>query len=162
VEMAQVRLIGRTGGALTDSAGRFVLRGVTAGRATVEIKAYGYRPLVQDVAVAAGQSTHVTLVLRQTTVVTVLPDFDVQAASPIDSTRSETGHRANRPTLRDMAGDDPLDVPGLFAGLVAKAGELHTQGLRGDATQVQINGVVAVDPMHAKSADVAAIAVEDI
>lgn len=70
VPQVQVVLVGTRFGALTDQQGRFLIVGVTPGSYQLRAQRIGYRPLVQDVAVASGQA--VTANLRLAGAATVL------------------------------------------------------------------------------------------
>ncbi len=87
VPTAMVSVQGTLLRVLTDRGGRFVLRGLPAGRQTLRVYVLGYQPASVDVTVTPGDTTHATLTLQPQVV--PLPDL-VVTASRVEQQRSES------------------------------------------------------------------------
>ncbi|HYD54313.1 MAG TPA: carboxypeptidase-like regulatory domain-containing protein, partial [Gemmatimonadaceae bacterium] len=59
-----VVVVGTTRGALTDASGRYVIRGVPAGTASVRAQRIGFAPLTRSTAVAADQEATLDFTMR--------------------------------------------------------------------------------------------------
>ncbi|MFY7923807.1 MAG: TonB-dependent receptor [Gemmatimonas sp.] len=106
---ATVRVIGQAPGAQTDSAGRFVLRGVRVGIATIEVRRLGYAPVLRgDIAVSPAKPAEVLVVLRDVGVqlenVTVRPEaFPAQmpTSTPVSTQRYDAEEVRRQPGAQE-------------------------------------------------------------
>ncbi len=163
VELAQVVLADLHRGTATDSAGRFVLRAVPAGRVTLKILALGHPPLVQGVDVPSGGTARLDLVVGDAKTVATVPTIVVTAhRDRVDPTRTDSWHSLGRAAVKETPVDGLEKMLGLISGIVAHGKELHVQGGRGDEVQRRINGIEAVDAQRGSGADVASIAIQEV
>jgi hypothetical protein len=106
---ATVRVIGQAPGAQTDSTGRFVLRGVRVGIATIEVRRLGYAPVLRgDIAVSPAKPAEVLVVLRDVGVqlenVTVRPEaFPAQmpTSTPVSTQRYDAEEVRRQPGAQE-------------------------------------------------------------
>ncbi|WP_434480195.1 TonB-dependent receptor [Gemmatimonas sp.] len=106
---ATIRVVGQAPGAQSDSAGRFVLRGVRVGIATIEVRRLGYAPVLRgDIAVSPAKPAEVLVVLRDVGVqlenVTVRPEaFPAQmpTSTPVSTQRYDAEEVRRQPGAQE-------------------------------------------------------------
>ena len=159
VEAAIVNLVGLARGSQTDSAGRFVLTAVPAGRVTLRVLSMRHAPLERELEVHAGETTPASVVVGAERVARVLDVVVVHGTKRIDDTRTESVHGFDRRELAENIGDHLADVIALVPGIVATSGQLHVRAGRGDELEQRIADVGVNDPRNAHGADIASVAV---
>ncbi|WP_353267379.1 TonB-dependent receptor [Gemmatimonas sp.] len=106
---ATIRVVGQAPGAQSDSTGRFVLRGVRVGIATIEVRRLGYAPVLRgDIAVSPAKPAEVLVVLRDVGVqlenVTVRPEaFPAQmpTSTPVSTQRYDAEEVRRQPGAQE-------------------------------------------------------------
>lgn len=134
---ASVQVSGGTAVAQSDSLGRFTLRGVRAGIATVQVRALGFAPVSRgDIAVSPAKPAEVTIALRPINVqlqsVTVRPEaFALQppAATPV-STQTYAAEEVRR---QPGAQEDVLRAVSIAPGVGVTNGARNDIVVRGGA-----------------------------
>ena len=140
IPAVQVLVTGTTRGALTDDAGRFVVRGLSGGTFVVRAQRIGYAPATRQVTVADGETAELSFRLGEVArvlseVVTVGYGTDTRANVSSAITQVDAKEIANTP------------VAGIDAALQGKAaGVLVTQnaGNPGAGISVRIRGASSI------------------
>lgn len=109
VSGATIRVLGQELAVQSDAAGRFTLRGVRVGIATVEVRRLGFAPVQRgDIVVSPAKPAEVTITLRpvdvQLDAVTVRPEaFPVQmpAATPVSTQRYDAEEVRRQPGAQE-------------------------------------------------------------
>ena len=106
---ASIRVVGQEGAVQSDAAGRFTLRGVRVGIATIEVRRLGFAPVQRgDIAVSPAKPAEVTVALRaidvQLEAVTVRPEaFPAQmpASTPVSTQRYDAEEVRRQPGAQE-------------------------------------------------------------
>ena len=159
IAFVNVIVLGTKQGTMTDENGAFVIPGVPVGTQQVRAQALGYDPIVQTVAVNAGQTTTVSFTFGSQKVTKTLEEIEVRAEKRIDTKSSTTKQNITAEKLRELPVDNLQQAVATKAGVVAQGGELHFRGGRGGEVKTQFDGVEASDPLFGGGANIASLAV---
>ena len=162
VEYSRVDYLEGKRGALTDSAGRFVLARVPVGRATLRVNTMRNPELTQVIEVQPGAIVQVTLKLGKERMVATIDPMIVHGRKKIDPNTTEWRQTKNYEDIKDAVGDGYTDVVKGMTGVVVHAGQLSIRGSRADELQVRFSDVDVTDPQQRRSAEVAGPAVANI
>lgn len=140
VPSVQVVVVGTTRGAITDDAGRYALRGLSAGSWSVRAQRIGYRPETQTVSVGDGQSVTANFSMAEV----------ARMLSEVVSTGYGTDTRAAVSTaVATVTGAEvaSVPVPGVDQALQGKAAGVQVTsnaGNPGNAITVRIRGAASL------------------
>lgn len=145
---ANVRIVGESSGASTDTEGRFVILNVKPGTYTLRVSVVGYSEGgVQGVLVRADLTTTVDLELAEGAI--QLEEVVARAERRMIN-KDETSRTAivSSQTFSDMPVVSSQEIVGLQAGFVKGSdGELHARGGRSGEVAYLIDGVPVRDPL---------------
>ncbi len=165
LSQAKVTLSGTNLRATTDLTGSFALRGVPAGRYSVEARRIGYEPAIRtEIPVTAGERVSLTIFMRSAPFrladVTVTPGaFSLLDAGPA---LGQTITRAEIETA--PFGEDLFRamsrVPGLSSG--DYGAQFSIRGGRQDETLILLDGLEIYEPYHLKDFAEGALSIVDV
>ncbi|WP_291160653.1 carboxypeptidase-like regulatory domain-containing protein [Gemmatimonas sp. UBA7669] len=118
----------------SDSLGRFLLRDLPVGRATLRVRRIGYRPLEQRIAVRAGEQDVVVELLRYAQAMDTVRVFDQHACDPTSLAGFECRRRAGVGYFRDAGEIRALratDMADLFDGVPGIRRQFERDGPHG-------------------------------
>jgi hypothetical protein len=132
-----VRVSGSALGALSDSLGRFTLRGVPVGIVSLEVRALGYAPVVRgDVAVSPAKPAEVTIRLRaverQLQAVTVRPEAFPPLPPPLTPVSTQV-YSSEEVRRQPGAQEDVLRAVSVAPGVGVTSGARNDLIVRGGA-----------------------------
>ncbi|MFQ5536716.1 MAG: SusC/RagA family TonB-linked outer membrane protein [Gemmatimonadota bacterium] len=137
LEAVQVYIGGTGIGALTNSAGRFLLLNVPAGEATLVAELVGYRPASQTVTVVAGESTVVNLTMEQTAI--TLNEI-VVTGTGIATEKRKLGNSIATLDASRLENAPISDFSQMIAGREPGVVALPSSGYTGEGAQIRIRG----------------------
>jgi len=144
IQRASVICAGR--GIVTDRDGRFVLRDVPGGIASLQIRHVAYEPLTLDVLVTAGDTTWVVLSLvsyaHRVKEVTIESDRVIPLTSPVT-----TRYTLPQQIFDEVPFDNLLDAIPLLPGIIVHGERLFFRGVGFEHVLPLIDGVPARDPL---------------
>ncbi len=156
LSQANIRLIKSQSGTTSDSSGKFLIRDIKTGIDTLVVKYMGYLPVQKIVQVRPGQTVHVKILLRSTTI--QLPEVEVSAwRYPVSSNMIYI-----EPNIRIIEQNYlqtmPVAItPDLFRTLQTLPGitvtndlspQLQVRGGSGDQNLVLLDGAPVYYPYH--------------
>ncbi len=165
VALAQLRIRGTALGATTDLRGRFTIRSVPAGVATIEIKRIGYEALVRSVVVdSAGTAPSLSIALvplpfRLADVSVAPGSFSFLDARPVSTTTLSRTDIQNAPFGEDLF-RAMNRLPGLSSGDYGAG--FSIRGGRQDETLFLLDGLELYEPFHLKDFNEGALSIIDV
>ena len=153
---AAVGVVGTTRGMMTDSAGRFVVDRLPAGRIQIRVSLIGYAPATRPVDVVAGRTTELTVSL---TVMAATVDPVLTVAVPDARERFDAGASTGVITLGrgisnrvpSIGEADLLRTVQLLPGVLARSDFTAGYNVRGgesDQNLVLLDGIPVYNPFH--------------
>lgn len=153
---AAVTVAGASPSTTTDSAGRFVLRGVAAGRATLRVHFLGYRTAERAVVVAPNDTVRVVIAL-ESEALRLAPVQTNAAQADLESFTAKPNVATIAMPARAMAGvpkigePDVVRVVQLLPGVSARndyTTGLNVRGGGADQNLVLLDGIPIYNPFH--------------
>jgi outer membrane cobalamin receptor len=149
-------------GAITDSEGRFTIKGVPVGTHTLRVLKMGFLTIEKPGVVVGESSTATVRFTLKQSVVDEIDEIKVQGERKrIEKDSSTTKQRVSKENLESLPVDTFQEAVGLKAGVVSQGGELHFRGGRSGEVLYMIDGIPVRDPLAGGSVQVATNAVSD-
>jgi hypothetical protein len=140
---AQVSVTGTQRGGLTDSNGNFLITGVPAGQVTVRVESIGYRSVVQQTNVAAGQTAVVNFELTQSAIGL---DEIVVTGTAGRTTKRAIGNSVGSIKASEITEAAPIsNVQQLLQGRTPGVTLFASSGVVGGSSRIRIRGASSLN-----------------
>ena len=152
IPFATVTLVGAQKGALTDSEGQYLIRGVPAGTYELRVQFLGYAPVSRpDVTVAEGRPTTVNVQMKE---IVVAQEKQVEVTAErklVEVRQGATVRSVDAAEIRNLPVQTLTDILQRQAGVNAQDDQIHVRGGRADETIFVVNGVTNRDLVTGQS-----------
>jgi outer membrane receptor protein involved in Fe transport len=148
---ANVRIVGTTWGAMTQSDGTFAISPLAGGSYEVRATFVGYEDLTQTIKLAEGETIQITFRLKS--IVTQTREVTIKADRPlVDVKRASTIRTLDENEMKAMALQPTLDsVVEQQPGVTKDNDQIHIRGGRADETLYIVDGVKTRDLLSGDS-----------
>lgn len=155
ISSANVIITSLSKGAITDSAGNFVLKNIPVGRYDIQVSFIGYEAaILREIVVSSGKETFLNISLKETakslTEVVVRPKTNKQM--PLNSSATVSTKMLSVEEAKRYAGgfDDPARLVSAFAGVSSNVNNnsIVVRGNSPKALQWKLEGVEIANPNH--------------